>query len=420
MDTFLIAFFGIFMIIAGYLMLKRWFNHLTIYSVIWTIVLGLYSLRLIGYYSLIPRAWVLIILGWIALYLGSTVVLCAKKTIRAESMADRSLNDTNFKKYIKTLRIAIIVSSMIGFLGILSQWHGLIKIFGNIRTAFAYSNLIYQFRVGGVIGGIPYLSSFILTASTLGGVYSRLRNRIDVVSILPLIFAVIQGMTTMARAGIIIAGTLFISAYLISSKFLSIKRKIVVPIIVVFCFILFGSEKIRSTRGVTESYEKYGESEFLSNLRDFSFITPSIYLYTSGHPVVFSEYLKKGREEFYPGWYTFAPIYRLLAKFDIVKRPSYYQPFYLTPVPMNTGTYLREIHADFGVVGVLFFPFLLGFICTTLFLTPRFSVLRIIILSYLYVIVIMSFTCNAAGLGYWMISFLITILITHRIEKTKG
>jgi oligosaccharide repeat unit polymerase len=63
---------------------------------------------------------------------------------------------------------------------------------------------------------------------------------------------------------------------------------------------------------------------------------------------------------------TLAPVYRVLAKLGFDTHTSRYQVFYKTPAPANTGTYLREVHADFGVLGVLLIPFLMGFVTTVI------------------------------------------------------
>jgi len=40
---------------AGRWLMGRWFNHVTLYSAVWGLSLGLYALDLIQYYPILPR-----------------------------------------------------------------------------------------------------------------------------------------------------------------------------------------------------------------------------------------------------------------------------------------------------------------------------------------------------------------------------
>jgi len=429
MDTFFIIVFGVFMIALGRIALKNWYNHLTIYSTMWTIVLSMNSLRLIKYHLIIPEAWIIIIAAWIALYLGTAVVVLAPKVCNIPSSFGSISKDSSFARksnadfYVRTLKIAIIVLSIIGIVGLVAQWYNMMNIFGSIVGAMAHAYLRYQLRIRGATSGIPYLSSFLLAAVSLAGIYSALKNRITFTSILPMLLVTLQSITLMGRAMMFIAMVLFTTSYLFSLKYLGIriielvKRKNTILAIVIVGLALFTAEQIKTTRGVIESYKKYGESESLENLRKIPLITPSIYFYFSGTPVVFSEYLREGGEDVYIGWYTFAPVYRFLAKFNLAKRPSYYQDFYSTPVPMNTGTYLREVHADFGEAGVLIFPFLLGLVCTIIFAVNHFRLIHMVFLAHLYVVVVMTYVCNTMSLGYLLISLIVSAVIAISIER---
>ena len=61
---------------------------------------------------------------------------------------------------------------------------------------------------------------------------------------------------------------------------------------------------------------------------------------------------------------TFAPIYGILARIKVVEPPDWFQRGYNVPMWSNTATYLREIHADFGYIGLALFPYLLGLVTT--------------------------------------------------------
>jgi oligosaccharide repeat unit polymerase len=70
---------------------------------------------------------------------------------------------------------------------------------------------------------------------------------------------------------------------------------------------------------------------------------------------------------------TFFPVARLLYAVDILEhRPEEASlQFYLVPIPFNTYTYLFAFYEDFGVLGVVCFPFLLGYLETRLYLSMK-------------------------------------------------
>lgn len=431
MSAFYIVVFGLCMIIIGRIMLGGWFNHLTLYSLIWTFTLFLNSLRLIKYKPIIIEAWILIFTAWISLYLGTAVVVLCKKIYSMPEENNHKKNEAELcgsAYYIRMLGVTIAIFCLLGFIGIITLYYDLIKIFKNIFIALGYAGILYQLRVEGIVGGMPYLSSFLYSASWLAGVYTAIRRRINLLTILPLLLIAIHAFLMMARWGALMGAFLFLVAYLYSSKYLNpkatrvIKRKMLIPVIIAILLALFVSEQVRLLRGVIESFKTYGGTETIEKLRNVPFFSPSIYFYLSGNPVVLSEYLKKGGEKNFPGSYTFAPLYRFLAKFDIISRPSYYQPFYYTPVPMNTGTYIREIHADFGEAGVLLFPFFIGLLCGAIFLASTLRMSNLLILAYANLIIFTSFVVNAMSLGYLIISFFLslgTLLVIKHYARKK-
>lgn len=434
METFFITVFGTFMIIVGRLMLTNWFNHLTIYSAIWTIVLGLNSLRLIKYNSMIPEAWIFIIAAWILLYLGSATVLCANATVRkriSSTSITRNIkkNQAEIDHYLKYIRIVILILSGLGLVGIILQWLILFREFGGFLQIILRGHKLYTLRTRGVLSmGIPYLNILSLSGMFFAGLYTSIRRKITWIVSLPVALTVIYSIGHMGRTPIIIAGVLFISAFLLHSKYIVMQKKRLLNLrnfvvtTIILLILLAAFDFIKIARSVGETYKRYGESKKLSELSNIPFFTPSVYFYLSGPPVTFSEYLKAGGEAVYFGRYTLGTIYRFLSKFGLIEHLTYTQVFYSTPVPMNTATYLRELHADYHEWGVLIFPFLLGLLCTTFNTAPRKKLWHIAVYSYLYVVIVMSFTYNIVSTGHWFINIVVTLIavsIINHLTKSK-
>jgi oligosaccharide repeat unit polymerase len=227
------------------------------------------------------------------------------------------------------------------------------------------------------------------------------------------------------RAKILLTGMLFFGAYFLARNTLAQSRILqpmskvrrLLALGVVLAILLIAVEFVRGYRGVYERF--YGTSTQLSKLERSAFVTPSIYLYFSSQVGVFNAYWKAGGENPFPGSNTFAPLFRILAKLGIADDVPYFQKFYNVPIYTNTGTYLRELHADFGVVGIIAAPYLLGFFCTYFwFRVKRQSkFVSIALLTHLYMIVLCSFLFQVTRLGEWVVSLIASLVICYFIDR---
>ena len=136
---------------------------------------------------------------------------------------------------------------------------------------------------------------------------------------------------------------------------------------------------VRISRNIgTETSESYeGTSNELRQFKDNLIISPSLYLYLSSDVGVLSQYLRSEGTS-YPemdytqfGQNTFLPVYNFLSKFGFIDRVSGYQRGYFIPMWTNTGTYIRELHADFGITGILLGPYLIGLLITWIAFIPK-------------------------------------------------
>ena len=107
------------------------------------------------------------------------------------------------------------------------------------------------------------------------------------------------------------------------------------------------------------------------------------------------------------------PLYRILNKFQLIREPRFYQKGYLVPIWTNTGTYLREVHADFGYAGIFLFPFFLSLTLSYFWVKTysSFNLLYFLSLIYFLLIVFYSFLMNVTRLGNWLISYIILLII---------
>jgi oligosaccharide repeat unit polymerase len=182
----------------------------------------------------------------------------------------------------------------------------------------------------------------------------------------------------------------------------------------VLAVLVIGAEFVRGLR--ESSFQWYG---ITTKFEKYPYVPASLYLYFSAHPGTFNAYLKADEEHPFPGTYTFAPVMRVLVRLGLADPVPLYQRFYNIPIPVNTGTYLRDIHAEFGAAGILIVPYLLGLICTMLWvrLKQKAGLMTTVWLSHLYVVVALTFLTQGTQVGFWFLSLLVSLLTVGMINR---
>jgi oligosaccharide repeat unit polymerase len=287
-------------------------------------------------------------------------------------------------------------------------------------------NVLYALRVRNEIPGlIPYFGGLAPAAILFAGRYASVTGKFRLVVIFPILTVVIGAISDMGRANILVSGILFLCGYMLSKiepriafPGTTIPRTQKIITLIVGAGLLIGTaELVRSHRGMIESME--GTSPALQRLHGSSFITPSIYEYLTIHHGVLNQYLKRDQE--HPSWgeNTFGPVYRVLYKFGFDTYTSDYMLFYKTPLGANTGTYLRELHADFGVLGVMIVPYLLGALGAWLWYRQldRPTYLNFVVISHLFVLFVFSVLVQATRIWYLWISFFAALIPAYYLDR---
>lgn len=410
---------GIVGLVLGRVLMKRWYNHLTIYSFFWTGSLAFYTLRLIQYYEISTEAWFYIGISWFMLSLGTFVVVFSRAVTHKSGSVPEIKEDT--KSYLtinpKFLTRAIILFSIASIVAIIYQLVYIVRTFGGIGAAIINANLLYRLRVEGELSGIPYLGSFPLVTCCLAGIYTALRRRFNFLSILPFVLVGLHGMVVMGRTDIVIAAALFLTALLHTPHERFITRKTIFALILVAILAVGTFAFISSARRLFTQFKQ--ETQDMAALRNRLMFLPSFYFYLTAPPVAFSEYLSVGEEKFFPGSYTFKPVFNILTKVGLADPLPLFNQYLSTPEPINAGTYLRELYADFGPFGVVIFPFVLGIILTSLCLQIKHcpTVTKIVILAHLSAIVWLSWDINIMKLGQWAVSFVVCLLTALKLDS---
>ena len=426
----LVISISIVSVVLGKFLLRKWLNHLTLYCFIWSGLILLYELKLLPYPDISFRAWFYIITTFLSFLMGIITFIGARNLYPGKPILDKSSNIDLpiFKDGGKAVKYALLFTSAIYIYAAIQNWLVLIRMFGSIPAVFLNANYIYilNSKGGGIKGMVPFIAVFGYVAVFLSGIYTAYKGKFTFLTFLPLVGIIIRELATVGRVGMLLAlleflFTFFLFRHLLnddkSKRYKFSKKNAVISFTVLLFLFVSSASIIRIVRGGAESF--VGANQQLSKLKGNFILSPSIYLYFSSDIGVLTKYFEYEPENTMFGQNTFLTVYHVLAKLNVLKRPSDFQKGYFIPMWTNTATFIRELHADFGVTGTFLIPYLLGLIITWLwfkfYCEKSFIVLTILV--FLYLIIGFSFLIMVTRIGYWSISQILTIMCIPIIEK---
>ena len=413
----------------GKMLFKKWFNHLTLYCVIMGGLVFFYELKLLPYPDIIPLAWFMIVGSFLAFILGIVTTFTARNLYPENKETDEAEISTLkiFSDGGKALKYSVLFFSLIGLFVALHRWYVLIGKFGSIEEVVLNAAVVYRLNIQGEIKEfIPFLPSFIYVGVFLSGIYTAYNGRFTFLSVFPIITIILKELTYFGRGEMLFASMEFIFTFLLVRHFLTRIKKntfkfskinAFVATVLLLTVIMIVSSFIRISRGSRENY--VGTDRQLKQMKDNFLFSPSIYLYISSDAGVFSKYLEMDKEEARIGENTFRLFYDFLSRFDLVEKPAFFQRGYFIPMWTNTGTFIREIHADFGIIGVLAIPYTLGIILTWLWfiLIRTGNIFSLLFMVYLYLIIGFSFLVMVTRLNQWYFSQALILMYLPILQK---
>lgn len=416
-------------IISGKLIFKSWVNHLTVYFFVIGGLTFLYELKLLAYKELTTLTWFVLISSTFSFILGISTILSSRKlNLSSDNQSAKNFSEIPlFKDDGKVLKYSAVFFSLVGLFVALHRWYIMINIFGSIPAVFVNAAWVYRINVKGEIKEfIPILPSFVYVGVFLSAVYTAYKGRFSFISFFPILCIILKELTYFGRGEMLFSTLEFFFTFFLTRNLLSREKNIkfkfskinaVISILLLVALVITAASIVRTSRGVKESIR--GSSQELKQLEDNFIISPSVYFYLSSDLGVLNQYLNEEKETAKFGENTFRGIYYLLSKLRIVEEPQFFQKGYFIPYWSNTGTYIREIHADFGIWGVLLIPYILGILLTwfwyKFFNEKSFIVLAILV--YLNLIVAFSFLVMVTRLNQWFLSQFLIILFLPFINR---
>ncbi len=432
MSLLLIAVIIFLGILLGKFLFKNWFNHLTLYCVILGGSLFLFELKLLPYFDLIPYAWFVLISSFLSFLIGILTIISARNLFK-ENATHIEKSDISMKIFIddgRTLKYAILIFGIISMYSAIELWIIFINQFGSIPAVLLNGEVIYRMNVSGKIkGNTPYLHLLGFVAIFLSGIYTAYKKKFTILTFLPLLSIILREIAGAGRAGMLFALMQFAFSFFLfkhllyndlQQRFKFSKVSALVGAIILIIIFFGGSSLVKATRVSDDTSSSYsGASKELRQTTGNIVISPSLYLYLSSDVGVLSKYLSSKGEATGFGQNTFMTLYSFMAKLGIITKPSEYQKGYFIPMWTNTGTYLRELHADFGIAGVFVGPYLLGLLITWLWFKfyEKKSLVVFAFLVNLNLIIGLSFFVMATRVLYWSTSLVLILLIIPILER---
>ncbi len=406
---------------------KHWYNPIAIYAVMWSLEILLYEIRLMHYPFLANRTWLVIGCGFLGFMAGVFAYFWGSRLYGIGGNT-REAEEEGWIRNRRLLNGIILSTALLGIVGAIQHWMVLLREFGSIGGIILNGPTIYRMRVAGEIHGLlPYVTSLLNVSIFFSGIYTGRYGLLSIGMFFAFGGVVIEDLANFGREGMLFAFFEFIAIVLVfQARFTSprerrkVRRRQLYSLVTVFLVLILFASIIRSLRSGKEVIK--GASRKLNKTETGTVITPSMYLYFSSQIVVLNQYLQKENEFNRWGENTFLPVYNVLSKFGFVRRPSTYQEGYFIPVWSNTGTFLREIHSDFGILGVVFLPFLLS-----LFLSFFWNRYRntgrthyLVFLTYLLIVVHFTFLMMITRSAKWWISSAIILFILFALNRIKS
>jgi oligosaccharide repeat unit polymerase len=143
-----------------------------------------------------------------------------------------------------------------------------------------------------------------------------------------------------------------------------------------------------------------------------------IAVYTVSSFPAFQEMLKYPEQFAVDTSLTFGMVSRVLHEIDpeVISYPEYVQPFVYIPTATNVYTYIDAFYLDFGWIGVIIFPYVIGFMSTVIYLymLNKPSINNIYISSLIGLLITQSTGVNRFGnilTWIWIILPMVTDII---------
>jgi oligosaccharide repeat unit polymerase len=359
----LVIIFGFFAFGIAFLSHKRFANSaapLGVFGFSWFGVLAVANLPIVDYTNISIRTWLLLVGAGLAFVFGALSVPPPLRKLRTDDAVARSLDSQNAKRVVL---VAVWVMFLIGLLGTImfldrvEQSIGWKTMFED-RRLFLYSMRFGDLKDLGLVGVLLSTNQAILPMATI---YLKLDRRLSPGVVFILVYSLLVSALLPGRTALFVSLSwsffvwLYIGPSVIWRKQLVILALLGLTFSVLFVFAQASLNKgTQSEQAEITEYSRF-KGTSLEPLTD-------IYVYGTGSLPAFDKFSFAVDLRGYTwGFESFGAVLRManlinpnVAYPETVRQPE------LIPFPYNTFTFLDAFYSDFGTLGILVGPLIMG------------------------------------------------------------
>jgi oligosaccharide repeat unit polymerase len=339
------------------------FTPLCVYVSVWCACLLLFHLRLlVDYYPLRPDTGILIAASILAFAGGCVLAGRSKPDAQVAATA-------NVDRYELTIKILLVLSfaGIIFFCVRMDSLYGLATYFtdpAELRRDFENWPRI------GILASLVLLNYPLFICSLI---YLLQMKRLRWFNGLGFLLAFTQSYLLTDRVTLVVFLVTGAFVWIYLSGWQKIRGTLLIKLGLVAGLTVFYFMGVGNVFGrlISTNSHKW-EEQYLNTNSELGLVFSDPYLYATGPFITLQDAMDDVRGHLW-GVRTFFPVARLLFAMHIIdRRPEEASlQFYFVPIPFNTYTYLFAFYEDFGLLGVICFPFLLGYLESRLYISMK-------------------------------------------------
>jgi len=414
----LMQLLGLGLVLIFVLKLSKMLFHtllspLGLYALIWLPLFGLYLMRLIDYEPINDEMWYAVSISFLSFCLGSaTPVVAWKSVLRVKS--NHGCRGTHWEINFtlrKKLTMVLVVLCVFSLLSVLGQWVILVGKFGGVEAIFEQGyNLRLSYVEGERFGIFDYLHIFAFVGAIFGGMYLALfgfRRFRNFISYIPILVIVSFAVPVSARLNILWGVFLYGFGYAFTrfgigrSIKLTWRKGIALVAVSMTVFLVLNQLWLIRIGGEYPLHVQYASPEILT-FKEFILDVLGIFGYgiagnlVSNYVYATNTFAKLNAvvggtaapDVLNWGTMSFAAFFRLFRKIGVIEgKFSGQLGTIFAPIPLKPGTYLAQAYYDYGWIGVLILPYLLGSVSSWAFIRlkscPSFTLIGLLAILYL-------------------------------------
>lgn len=355
-------FISLIILVSSLFLTKKIFNTLRsplgLFTIVWMGLFTLSNMKLVNYYDVSNTAGIIIVSVYYLFLFGT--LLANKVKINNNNKYSLAKSELQRKNLMTGIFFSIILSnlSLVFWLIILAKKIGI----GVLFSSDMYLNRIIMSDISTVFSYLMYIPS--ISGSLLIGIVIAKGEKFKLIYLTTFLPTIANALFTGQRSLTIINILLFMMPLFLikvrtTKKYLSKQQNVMILFLMIALtafFVLIGNKRGSYTDIMIES--KFSNPIFIKT-----------YMYLTGSFVAFSEQLKMWNQELMYGVNTFLPVVKILnllgvTSYDVSTFNLIESGRLFTSIPMsfNVYTFLWDVISDWGYLGLIICPTLLGFI----------------------------------------------------------